>query len=144
MGITGHGKSHFAMLRAAGYLANGYKVLWIQREDTDSSSVNRANSYLANISPDPKMLFKNLYISDRLSYIADIKREARLLYSKGCLDVLIVDYVQRVKAIGFKGNDRRMVVDHISTELADLAIELNILVIAVSQLSRRKTITVGA
>lgn len=138
MGITAHAKSHLTMLRVTHYLASGHKVLWIQREDTDSSSVSRANSYFANVSPNVKELLNNFYISDRLSYVSDIKREARLLHAKSCLDVLVVDYIQRVKAMGFKGSDRRAIVDFISTELADLAIELNILVIVVSQLSRRK------
>lgn len=137
MGITGHGKSHLAMLRACRYVKSGYHVLWIQREDTDSSSAARARSYMAAAAGSVHQL-ANLYVTDRLVYIAEIKREARLRHAEGKLDVLVVDYIQRVKASGFKPADRRLIIDHISNELADLASELKILVICVSQLGRRK------
>jgi len=137
MGDTGHGKSHLAILRAVRYAAQGYNVLWVQREDTDSATVRRAEAYRRYYQQIEPEKLDSLYITDRLKYISDIKREVRLRHAEGKLDVLVVDYLQRIHAFGFRGSDRRLIVDHISTELADLALELDILVICVSQLSRK-------
>ncbi|MDK2830097.1 MAG: replicative helicase, partial [Clostridium butyricum] len=52
-----------------------------------------------------------------------------------CLDVIVIDYLQLIRTT-MKANQREQEVSYISKELKSLAKELNITVIALSQLSR--------
>ena len=64
-------------------------------------------------------------------------RARRLKRQKG-LDLVVVDYIQLLQGSGKRGNDNRVQeVTEITTSLKALAKELNIPVIALSQLSRQ-------
>jgi replicative DNA helicase len=70
--------------------------------------------------------------------ISQLTARARRLKRQKGLDLIVVDYIQLLQGSGKKGNDNRVQeVTEISTSLKALAKELNIPVIALSQLSRQ-------
>ncbi len=70
--------------------------------------------------------------------ISQLTARARRLKRQKGLDVLMVDYIQLLQGSGKRGNDNRVQeVTEITTSLKALAKELNIPVIALSQLSRQ-------
>ena len=80
---------------------------------------------------------KALHIADNhnIRYLSNIKTEARRLHRKGQLKLLIIDYLQLIKT-NMRFERRQLEVAHITGELKALAKELEIPIIALSQLSR--------
>ncbi len=83
-----------------------------------------------------KLSEAKIYIEDSsMSGILDIKAKARRAKSEHSLDLIIIDYLQLIE--GNKGKENRaQEVSDISRQLKSLARELNVPVIALSQLSR--------
>ena len=79
-------------------------------------------------------LSDNMRVYDRTLKIDSILAKAKKLKKQGKLDVLIIDYLQLVE--GDKKQSREQEVSSISRKLKQLTKELNISVIALSQLSR--------
>lgn len=78
---------------------------------------------------------RNIFIDDKSVMLSDIKalcRKQKLL--KG-LDVVVIDYLQLIRT-NIKNGQREQEVSYISRELKALAKELQITVVALSQLSR--------
>jgi len=70
--------------------------------------------------------------------ISQLTARARRLKRQRGLDVIVVDYIQLLQGSGKRGNDNRVQeVTEITTSLKALAKELNVPVIALSQLSRQ-------
>jgi replicative DNA helicase len=70
--------------------------------------------------------------------ISQLTARARRLKRQKGLDVIVVDYIQLLQGSGKKGNDNRVQeVTEITTSLKALAKELNVPIIALSQLSRQ-------
>jgi replicative DNA helicase len=70
--------------------------------------------------------------------ISQLTARARRLKRQKGLDVIVVDYIQLLQGSGKRGNDNRVQeVTEITTNLKALARELNVPVIALSQLSRQ-------
>jgi replicative DNA helicase len=70
--------------------------------------------------------------------ISQLTARARRLKRQKGLDMLVIDYIQLLQGSGKKGNDNRVQeVTEITTSLKALAKELNIPIIALSQLSRQ-------
>ena len=70
--------------------------------------------------------------------ISQLTARARRLKRQKGLDVIVVDYIQLLQGSGKRGNDNRVQeVTEITTSLKALAKELNVPVIALSQLSRQ-------
>jgi len=70
--------------------------------------------------------------------ISQLTARARRLKRQKGLDLLVIDYIQLLQGSGKKGNDNRVQeVTEITTNLKALAKELNIPIIALSQLSRQ-------
>src|SRR2546421_7891872 len=70
--------------------------------------------------------------------ISQLTARARRLKRQKGLDVIVIDYIQLLQGSGKRGNDNRVQeVTEITTNLKALAKELNIPVIALSQLSRQ-------
>lgn len=82
-----------------------------------------------------EIITRKLFIDDEASMLSDIKAKCRKLKIQKGLDVVIIDYLQLIRTTG-KMNSREQEVSYISRELKALAKELNITVIALSQLSR--------
>lgn len=78
---------------------------------------------------------RKLFIDDKSRVLNDIKAKCRKLKMQKGLDVVIIDYLQLIK-VTKKTNSREQEVSYISQELKALAKELDITVIALSQLSR--------
>ncbi len=70
--------------------------------------------------------------------ISQLTARARRLKRQKGLDVIVVDYIQLLQGSGKRGNDNRVQeVTEITTNLKALAKELNVPVVALSQLSRQ-------
>ena len=76
----------------------------------------------------------SLYLDDTpAASITDVRTKCRRLYAEQGLDLVLIDYMQLMSE---RGKDRREQVSKISSALKGLARELNIPVIALSQLNR--------
>lgn len=78
---------------------------------------------------------RKLYIDDNTRLLNDIKAKCRKLKLQKGLDLVIIDYLQLIK-VNKKIQVREQEVSYISQELKALAKELDITIIALSQLSR--------
>ncbi len=80
----------------------------------------------------------NIYFDEsNSSDIYDIRSKCRQLKQQSGLDMIIVDYLQLITASSNGGRNRQEEVSKISRELKILAKELDVPVIALSQLSRK-------
>lgn len=79
-----------------------------------------------------------LYVDDSPSLsILELRTKARRLVKEHGVKIIIIDYLQLMNATGMKFGSREQEVSMISRSLKQLAKELNIPVIALSQLSRK-------
>jgi replicative DNA helicase len=84
-----------------------------------------------------KITSSKVFIEDKTSMnIRDIRTKASLLKKKHNIGYIIVDYIQLMSGIDAKGKNREQIVSDISRGLKCIAKELEIPVIALSQLSR--------
>ena len=81
------------------------------------------------------VMTRNLFIDDTSSLLTDIKAKCRKLKLQKGLDVVIIDYLQLIRTT-LNTTNREQEVSYISREIKALAKELEISVIALSQLSR--------
>jgi replicative DNA helicase len=96
--------------------------------DSDLQGVMEAMGQLSSIP---------LYIEDSAGLsISDVRSKARRLHAEAGLDLLIVDYLQLMQGRAGRGDNRVQEVSEISRGLKGLARELNVPLIALSQLSR--------
>ncbi len=80
----------------------------------------------------------NVFVDDTASITpADMKSKARSLKAQYGLDLIMVDYIQLMNAGGKKEQNRQLEIAEISRSLKLLARELDVPVIALSQLSRQ-------
>jgi replicative DNA helicase len=78
----------------------------------------------------------NIYIDDSAGLnIIDLRAKARQLKAEKDIDLLIVDYIQLLHS-GVKIESRQQEISYISRSLKALAKDLNVPVLAISQLSR--------
>lgn len=68
--------------------------------------------------------------------VPNIRAKIIELQSKRPVDVIVVDYIQRMRAKGFNGDKRAQEVEEISKGLADIASETGAAMIVLSQLSK--------
>ncbi len=82
---------------------------------------------------------KNIFVDDTPgATVLEIRTKARRLYAERGLDMIVVDYMQLMSGGGGggRGENRQQEISFISRSLKGLARELNVPVIALSQLSR--------
>ena len=78
-----------------------------------------------------------LYIDDTASLsVFELRTKARRLVREHNVKIIIIDYLQLMNASGMKFGSREQEVSMISRSVKQLAKELNIPIIALSQLSR--------
>ena len=78
-----------------------------------------------------------IYIDDSPQMrVAEMRSKARRLHFEHGIDLVIIDYLQLIQGEGARGENRVQEISYISRSLKALARELNVPVIAVSQLSR--------
>jgi replicative DNA helicase len=96
----------------------------------DMNAQEREGFTVANM----KLQKLNLHLDDQPALtLLDVRSKARLTKRKHGLDLLIIDYLQLMSG---EGTNRNQQIEEISRGLKALAKELNIAVIALSQLSR--------
>lgn len=78
-----------------------------------------------------------IYIDDSPQLrVVEMRSKARRLHFEHGIDLIIVDYLQLMQGEGVRGENRVQEISYISRSLKALARELNVPVMAVSQLSR--------
>ena len=118
----------FRILSSLGQI-DGFKIRTGNLANNDWKRINEASSQLANT---------NLVIDDTPGItIGEIRAKCRRLASseKG-LGMVVIDYLQLISGGKNYGANRQQEVSDISRSLKTLAMELNVPVIALSQLSR--------
>lgn len=96
-------------------------------EDDEWGRIGIASGQLAS---------SNINIADVSNVnVLEIRAMARRLKAMGKLDMIVIDYLQLIKGTG-RGDNRQQEISDISRSLKGIARELNIPIIALSQLSR--------
>lgn len=116
------------MISAVGQI-DSYKLQTGQLQSNDWKRYNEAMSQLADT---------NIYIEDNAGITAsEIRAKCRrLANSEKGLGLVVIDYLQLVTSGGRKTESRQVEVSEISRSLKTMALELNVPVIALAQLSR--------
>lgn len=116
------------MISSVGQI-DGYKLKSGKLEHNDWKKFNEAMSRLAETK---------LFIDDTAGMtISEIKAKCRRLHSsEGGLGIIIIDYLQLINGSAKYAGNRQQEVSEISRSLKTLAMELNVPVIALAQLSR--------
>ena len=79
-----------------------------------------------------------IYLSDQADVnITDIRAKAKKLHRREGLDFLIIDYIQLIGGDGTKNDNRDREIGKISRGLKMMAMEMNIPILALCQLSRK-------
>lgn len=116
------------MLSSVGQI-EGNKLKTGNLEHSDWKRVNEAISRLSNT---------NIYIDDTAgNTVGEIRSKCRkLATSPSGLDIVVIDYLTLIQGTSKNGANRQQEVADISRALKTMAMELNVPVIALSQLSR--------
>lgn len=78
-----------------------------------------------------------IYIDDTaMQGIVEMRSKARRMYMERGLDLLVVDYLQLIQGASGRGDNRVQEISEITRSIKGIARDLNVPVIAVSQLSR--------
>ncbi|WP_319370376.1 replicative DNA helicase [uncultured Ilyobacter sp.] len=84
-----------------------------------------------------KLANSKIHIADTPNVsVLEIRAMARRLKAAGKLDMILIDYLQLISGSGSKNDSRQQEISDISRALKGIARELNVPVIALSQLSR--------
>ncbi|MDC8756245.1 replicative DNA helicase [Janthinobacterium fluminis] len=146
------GKTALA-LNIATNVARDYSVLFLSQEMQNGELLDRALAALGHIplgsvirgdlndadwvsfgAANARLNDLNLHLDDQPALtLLDVRGKARLIKRKHGLDLLVVDYLQLMSG---EGDNRNSQIEEISRGLKALAKELNIVVLALSQLSR--------
>lgn len=155
-GRPGTGKTAFALNVALNIAKGGFKVLFVSLEMSYEQICGRALSILSKVSlgyivhaklsqqsiDDCKRAadtFKDLplFIKDcSFITIASLKTTIRQLKRNQGVDLVIIDYLQLIESTSNKYDNRETEISRISRGLKLLAKELDVPIIALSQLSR--------
>lgn len=149
------GKTAFALDISANAAKQGFKVELFSREMNRIQIATRllCNTRLikAEDTKRPKYLFEQegqalvqatrlvsklpITIDQTSTTIQQIRNKCERKKEKGQLDLIVIDYLQLLKSSD-KHESRRLEIEHISRELKLMSMNLNIPVVALSQLSR--------
>jgi len=118
----------------------------VQRLVSAETGIDSQRLRLGNIKPDEWPTFyqairllaeTSIYIDDTPAISAlDLRAKSRRLHAEHGLDLLIVDYLQLMTG-GTRNENRQQEISFISRSIKSLARELNIPILALSQLSRQ-------
>lgn len=84
-----------------------------------------------------KLAESKMIIDDEKLYVDVLVARARRLKSEKDIKLIVVDYLQLLRATGFKPSERQQEVSYISSSLKGLAKDLNIPVVVIAQLNRQ-------
>lgn len=148
------GKTSFALNLAKNAAVKGHKVGFFSLEMPNVQLTQRVVSNVGSIWMDNLSTGQNLqahfyhnameaveklniYIDDSASLnIFEFKAKARRMVIKHKVEIIIIDYLQLMSGVEKKGQNREQEISTISRGLKIAAKELNIPIIALSQLSR--------
>ena len=118
------------LLLCAQARVNGWALRRGMAKEDDWSNIGQALTYLPNAP---------IFVDDTPGIpILELRSKARRLKSQYDIGLIIVDYLQLASAgSGFRGDNRHQEIGVIARGLKGLARELNVPVVALSQLSRR-------
>ncbi len=103
----------------------------LKRGQLEQYEWEQLNAKLSNLTDAP------LYIDDTPALsIFELRAKCRRLKAQHDIQLVIVDYLQLMSGTGDKGGNREQEISNISRSMKSLAKELNIPIIALSQLSR--------
>jgi replicative DNA helicase len=122
---SGHGKTRYAMWKAALLANRGYKVHWFQLEDYDLTTAK----YFKHACPEHH---ENILICDGVDEIEAIKRETRRMKREFATDYVVIDYVQNVQC---NQRNRADQVEYISRQITRMAKDLNVAMHMLSQIT---------
>ena len=115
------------MLASVGQI-NSRKLTSGNLENNDWKRVNEAISRLAETK---------IYIDDTPGIsIGEIRAKSRRLHAEGNLGIIVIDYLQLISVNSKYSGNRQQEIAEISRSLKTLAMELNVPIIALAQLSR--------
>ena len=80
---------------------------------------------------------KIITYEDMTRTVTEMRRRCRRLKEKGELDIVFIDYLQLIRTEGKNYENRQVEVAEISRELKSLAIDLDVPVVCLAQLSRK-------
>lgn len=84
-----------------------------------------------------KKISENAFIYDKEVSVEEIRQKARMLKRKNGLDIVIVDYLQRVKTFKkFQGGQETQKISYISSELKSIAKKMEVAMYCLTQLNR--------
>ncbi len=153
-GPTAGGKSLMLAQATLESLKEGKSVVFYSLEMPAKAVLRRIVSNAANVSlPKPHERISgfqwdqvrgafatvqkyNLTIMDSISSLADIETDANRLVKLGKADLIVVDYIQRVKN-SLKNSNREQVIADISSRLKSLALQTGSAVLTASQLNKQ-------
>ena len=133
------GKTAFALSMAKNIAADLRKPMaffslemsGVQLTNLDATEWERFDKRINNLIGAP------LYIDDTPGLsVFELKTKARRLKNEHNIELIMIDYLQLMNANGMRYNNRQEEVSNISRSLKGLAKELNIPIIALSQLNR--------
>ncbi len=150
------GKSAVAVDIAANMALNGSKVAFFSLEMPSTQLMNRILSFKSNVPSDhlrngylngeewnalheaaANVKEAPLFFDDTPGVtVSEIAVKCRKLRNDHGLDCILIDYIQLIRGNGRAGDNRQQEVSEISRNLKALARELNVPIIALSQLSR--------
>ncbi len=149
------GKTSFSLNLATNMALNGKKVAYFSLEMSGEELANRVISstskidssrartgqlldsdWIAMVETLPILAQTSFYINDTAgATIYDIKNKSKKLKKEHGLDIIFIDYLQ-IMSSHSKSDNRQQVISEISRELKILAKDLEIPIVALSQLSR--------
>lgn len=151
----GIGKTAFAMNIAVNVARTGRTVLLVSRE---MNRIQVAKRIIANMATIDAEVIRDgrtmndavwadlsgilgmvkkmpMFIDDMSTSVQEICNKCRRLKESGGVNLLIIDYLQLLISLG-KHESRRQEIEHISRQLKLLSLELELPIIALSQLTR--------
>jgi len=156
-GRPGEGKSSMLLSLAAHVASLGKKVVYYSLEMPGEELTGRLISSMSRVvlgkfsrgtatqedfervsraSLEVKKL--DLCIVDSMSGLQQIIHHAGVESARGLCDLIVVDYLQRIRIPGFRGN-RNDLVTEISNAIKDIAMSANVPVLSAAQLNRSVT-----
>lgn len=151
------GKSTFALNLVKNFALQNYNVMFISKEMNDRQYMDKLMSNMANVeyvkfkrklkktpqewqrimtAREQVKKFNVVFEHKKVSYIEQLEGFAKYFKKRDKLDVLVVDYLQLLQTHKYKGQ-RQNEVSFISQKLKQIAMNLEIPVIALTQLSRK-------
>lgn len=105
----------------------------IRRNELDDGQLQKLEGFIASVPKEPVLFMDDSPTLDIHSIISRCRR----IKKRYGLDLVVVDYLQLVSPVNVRGENRQQQVAEISRQLKTLALELDVVVVALSQLNEQ-------